>query len=399
MKVCGIVCEYNPFHYGHLYHMNQIRSDSDVIVCVMSGNFVQRGEPAIIRKHLRAEVAIRAGADLVIELPTPWALSSAERFSAGAVSLLNALPEFSALSFGVETNNLELLKKTAIFLDSDDFSDRIKPYLSSGMTFAAAREKAILDFSSDLAVVVREPNNILAIEYIKALKNRSEIELLPVVRYQTYHDSNVVKNEYSSASNIRSLWKQHGFQHVEHFLPFSECYLDEIHLEHSPVFADAFSRIVPAALKQMDSGDFLRFADVGEGLNFRIKEALQKTSTLHDAIEHTKTKRYTHARIRRIFFNAFLGIPREFCVMKPPYIRVLALNDSGRELLSKTKTELPVITKPSHAKQLTGFAKEVFDLEVLATDLYALGMATPVQGQQEWSISPIYIPGKHNKTV
>ncbi|MBE6915013.1 MAG: nucleotidyltransferase family protein [Ruminococcaceae bacterium] len=399
MKVCGVVCEYNPFHYGHLYHLNQVRLSADAVVCVMSGNFVQRGEPAIVRKHLRAENAVRGGADLVIELPTPWVLSSAERFANGAVSLLTAIPELTTISFGVETNNIKLMQKIADFLISDVFFDKIKPYLASGMTFAAAREKAVSELSVECAEILREPNNILAVEYIKALQNKRKIELFPVKRHQIDHDSTVTSDEYSSASNIRNLWKQNDFTHISDFLPFSDSYLEEIDAGHCPVFADAFSRIVPAALKGLDSDDFLRFADVGEGLQFRIKEALQKTSTLHDAIEYTKTKRYTHARIRRIFFNAFLGIPRDFCIQTPPYLRVLAFNDTGRELLSKTKTELPIITKPAHAKNLSGLSKNVFDLEVLATDLYVLGMPTPMSGQQEWNISPIYLPGKHNKTV
>lgn len=399
MKVCGVVCEYNPFHYGHLYHLNQIRLNFDVIVCVMSGNFVQRGEPAIVRKHLRAENAICGGADLVIELPAPWAVSSAERFASGAVSLLTAIPELTALSFGVETNDSELLRKTANLLVSDGFSNKIKPYLANGMTFASAREKAISELSVDSAKILREPNNILAVEYIKALKNKREIALFPVKRYKTDHDSSVVNGEFSSASNIRNLWKERGFSFVSEYLPFSDSFLEEINAGHSPVFAEDFSRIVPAVLKQLDSDDFLQIADVNEGLEFRIKEALKKTSTLQDAVEYTKSKRYTHARIRRIFLNAFLGIPRDFCMQTPPYLRVLAFNDTGRELLSKTKAQLPIITKPAHARNLSGFAKDVFDLEVLATDLYALGMLTPMSGQQEWNISPIYLPGKHNKTV
>ncbi len=399
MKICGVVCEYNPFHHGHLYHLNQVRSNADAIVCVMSGNFVQRGEPAIIRKHLRAESAIRGGADLVVELPTPWALSSAERFSNGAVSLLCAFPELSAISFGVETNNVELFKITSDFIESDDFSVKIKPYLSSGMTFAVAREQAIAELSPEAAQLLREPNNILAVEYIRALKNKRELEIIPVKRYKTDHDSSVIINEFTSASNIRNLWKTNDFSQISPYLPFSEGYKQELFEGHSPVFSEAFSRIIPGALKQLNADDFLRFADVGEGLHHRIKEAISKTSTLFDAIEYTKTKRYTHARIRRIFMNAFLGIPKEFCLQTPPYLRILAFNDTGRNLLSNTQAELPIITKPAHAKNLTDFAKDVFELEVLATDLYALGMKNPMQGQQEWNISPIYIPGVHEKKV
>ncbi len=399
MKICGVVCEYNPFHYGHLYHLNQVRLNADAIVCVMSGNFVQRGEPAITRKHIRAENAIRGGADLVVELPAPWALSSAEHFANGAISLLCALPELSALSFGVETNNVELLEKTANFLVSEDFSRCIKPYLASGMTFAAAREKAMLELSIESAQLLREPNNILAVEYIKALKNMRKIEILPIERHQIKHDSSVIVNEFSSASNIRNLWKKNDFSHISPYLPFPEGYTQESLDGHAPVFPDAFSRMIPGALKQLDSDDFLRFADVGEGLHHRIKEAISKTSTLSDAIEYTKTKRYTHARIRRIFMNAFLGIPKEFCTETPPYLRVLAFNDTGRRILSDTQAELPIITKPAQAKNLSGFAKDVFELEVLATDLYALGMKNPMHGQQEWNISPAYLPGIHEKKV
>lgn len=398
MNVCGIVCEYNPFHTGHQYHIKQVRKKADVIICVMSGNYVQRGEPAIVRKHIRAKTAVACGADLVIELPTPWAISSAERFASGAIHLLTSFPELNQLSFGAEINDIELLEKTANLLESNEFSVKIKPFLNQGITFAAAREQAIFELEPECASVLREPNNILAVEYIKALRANKTISLLPVKRHKVEHDSEETNGSFSSASNLRNVWKNGCFDDILKYLPVSSYYFDEIKNDCAPVGISAFERMIPAVLKHMDANDFLQYPDVNEGLHFRLKEALERTTTLSEAIDYTKTKRYTHARIRRIFLNAFLGISSDVSKQLPPYLRILAFNDIGRSFLAETKATLPIITKPAHIKNLSDFSQAVFEREVLATNLYALGMPTPSSAYQEWNISPIYLPGKH-KTV
>ncbi len=398
MKVCGIVCEYNPFHTGHQFHIQQTRNHADAVVCVMSGNFVQRGEPAIIRKHIRAEAAVRGGADLVIELPSPWAVSSAEHFASGAISLLTSIKNLSMISFGAETNRIDLFQKTAVLLQKDSFSERLKLHLTQGISFASAREKAVSEISEECAAILREPNNILAVEYLKALQDKPEIEILAIKRQGANHDDKATCDGFASASYLRNEWKNGKFDKLGQYLPTHNTFIEEIHCQRAPVTIDLIDRGMLAVLKQMTAEDYLKFADLSEGLHIRIKRAIDQATTLDEAIELAKSKRYAHARLRRIFLNAFLGIPADFCKQKPPYLRILAFNDTGRSLLSDIKTELPVITKPAKANNLSGFAKEVFELEAKATNLYSLAMPKPMSGQQEWQISPIYIPGNH-KTV
>ena len=207
MNICGIICEYNPFHNGHSFHIEETKKALDCgIVCVMSGNYVQRGDIAVLNKTARAEAAIRCGADLVIELPLPWAVATAERFSSGAVSLLDSLGSITHLSFGAEYDNLEQLQKAAEILCSDSLNELIPKYCSSGITFAAAREKAMNEIAPELSSLLTSPNNILAIEYLKALKKRNS-SILPyaVKRTGADHDSSLFTEKTASASLIREM--------------------------------------------------------------------------------------------------------------------------------------------------------------------------------------------------
>ncbi len=395
MNVCGIVCEYNPFHNGHLYHINHVREFADAIVCVMSGNYVQRGEPAIIRKHLRAKAAVLNGADLVIELPTPWSTASAECFASGAIHVLTMLPSITHLSFGCETNNIDLLIKTAKILNSHDFSIKLKEKLQHGISFAAARSEAVAEIDPKCSKILELPNNILGIEYLKALNNlNSEILPMPILRKFVAHDSEDILGEFASASAIRTLIKAQKTADFSQILPcFSEIF-EEISRGFAPASIENAERAILAVLKRMSADDYLSYPDVSEGLHKKIKLAATSSSGFSEAVEKIKSKRYAHARIRRILLRIFLGVTSDYLLQKPPYLRVLALNDTGRALLDGCTA--PIITKPAAAKELTGFAKRVFDLEVCATELYSLFMPQPATEMNEWNVSPIYIPGKHN---
>jgi len=395
MNVCGIICEYNPFHNGHLYHLNEVRKFSDAVVCVMSGNYVQRGEPAVIRKHLRAKAAILNGADLVIELPTPWATASAERFAQGAVSLFSQIPGTTHLSFGCETDDLDALTRVSDILDSNNFTKRLKERLNTGISFASARASAIAEIDTNSAEILNFPNNILAIEYIKALKSvSSRIVPMPVLRKLAAHDSDTITKDFASASAIRSLLRDENNVDVSSLIPDFFIYEQDFKNRFAPTKIEYAERAILAVLKRMNEDDYLAYPDVNEGLHKRIKAAVATSSGFFETVEKIKSKRYAHARIRRILLHIFLGITRDLPVNPPPYLRVLALNDTGRGLVSDCSS-IPVITKPASAKNLTGFAKQIFDLEVQATELYSLFMQNPATQMSEWNISPIYIPGTH----
>ena len=395
MNVCGIVCEYNPFHNGHLYHINQVRKFSDAVVCVMSGNYVQRGEPAIIRKHLRAKAAVLGGADLVVELPTPWATASAERFADGAIYLLSVLPIISHLSFGCESNDLSTLTRVAEILESDAFSEKLRNKLKNGVSFASARADAVAEIDQQCSEILVFPNNILGIEYIKSIKRlSSNIIPMPISRKFSVHDSVEITENFASASAIRTMIKEKKLTDFDQLLPNFRIFSDDFNNGFAPSTIEHADRAILAVLKRMSADDYLQYPDVNEGLHKKIKSAVSTSSSFMEAVDKIKSKRYAHARIRRILLSIFLGITTDVLEQKPPYLRILSLNDTGRALLSN-ESQIPIITKPASANELTGFAKKVFDLECRATELYSLFMPRPATEMNEWNISPIYIPGTH----
>jgi len=396
MNIYGIICEYNPFHNGHMYHIEQSKKlGADGIVCVMSGNYVQRGDFAIMRKHARAETAIKCGADLVIELPLPWSVSSAEHFAHGAVSILHSLGIISAISFGAECNNTELLCRTAKLLISDGFNLKIAEEYSNGISYASARERALEKASPELAGIVKTPNNILAIEYIKALyRLNSNISPVAVIRFGAIHDEKSVHENIASASFIRSLIE--NGKEISDFIPEASLniYKKETKAQCAPVFLKNADSAILSVLKRMSASDFKKYADVSEGLEFRLCDAIASSKTLTEAIDYAKTKRYAHSRIRRILLNAFLDIDGNLCSQSVPYARILAFNDKGRDMikLAKKRTEIPLITKPSSINKIESkSSSELLALERRADDIYSLFMDnTPPQGST-LTYSPSYV--------
>ena len=396
MKICGIICEYNPFHLGHFYQMEETRRHGmDGIICVMSGNFVQRAEPALLRKHARAEAAVRSGADLVLELPTPWAISSAETFADGAIHLLSALPDLTHFSFGCESGAMEPLTRITNMLDTEEFSSLLKQELAKGHAFATARARALEQLLPGAEVILKEPNNILAIEYLKANQRRGNALIpLAIQRQGGQHDSESPVDDLASARAIRTRLSEDGLDNVRRYLPPASLLLLEREITSgcAPVQNACLDIAILSCLKKMQADDFLPYADVSEGLHIRLKEAIDQARTRAEAVALAKTKRYAHARIRRIFLNAFLGITAEFTREPPPYLRVLAFNDRGRKLLAQYKKSagLPIITKPTEVKNLSTREQRIFSLEVTATELYNLAFPVPQPGMQEWTTSPIY---------
>lgn len=395
MNICGIVCEYNPFHNGHLYQLNEARRcGADGIVCVMSGNFVQRGDFAIMHKSARAEAAVLNGADVVIELPLPWAIASAERFSFGAVSILNSLGAVTHLSFGTESDDTSMLLQAAKILISDEFNSAVMSEYSGGISYASARELALARFDENLASLITTPNNILAVEYLKAiLRLGSNISPIAITRKGAAHDEHSVSYGITSASFIRDNIENDG--DFSPFLPESslDIYIREKKNGNAPVLMKSADRAIMSSLKRFTAEEFAKYGDVSEGLEYRLCDAVAKSTSLEEAISLAKTKRYAHSRIRRIFLNAFLGVEATAVCEPVPYARVLAFSDRGRDIIKGAKklTKIPIITRPSSIKSESEKAYNLLALERRVDDIYSLFMDAPLPQGSTFTRSPIYI--------
>ena len=374
MKIIGIVAEYNPFHEGHAYHIeasrNMIQEDSTV-VCVMSGDFVQRGESAIFSKHARARAAVTGGADLVLELPLPWSLMSAEGFARGSVAIFGALGCVDYLSFGSESGTLEPLETLAKSIMEPSFIPRVRYEMKEGISFPAARQRVLESELGEVARLLESPNNTLAVEYLRAiLEMQLRVSPMTISRKGVGHDQ-----PGGSASDIR---KALSFENTfSDYVPQSvRAVLEgEIRLGRGPVTAASLETAVVSRLRMLNEENFLRLPDAGEGLGNRLFTAVQSEPTLDGILAVAKTKRYTLSRLRRMLMCAALGISAVSAESLPPYARVLAGNEKGRAALRliSDKSTIPVVTKPAAAKQLSQECREVLELGSRAHDLFVLG--------------------------
>ena len=382
METAGIVAEYNPFHRGHAWHIAETRrrlGGDAPVVCVMSGHWVQRGECALADKWLRAALALDRGADLVVELPTPWAMASAESFARGAVSLLAATGVVDVLSFGSETGELAPLEEAAAALDAPDYPERLRAALGRGLSFPAARQEAAG------AACLSAPNNNLGVEYMRSIRALgSTIRPLTVPRQGAGHDGPAAGG-FASASELRRLLRAGRGEEAAPYLtaPWSGELADMQHIE----------RAVLARLRTMGEGDWAALPDGGgaEGLPSRLAKAAREAVSLEDFYTRAKTRRYPHARLRRLALAAFLGIRADARPAAPPYVRVLGLGGRGRALLRRMKDTcpLPVIVKPAQAREMDGPARTLFESEARYTDLYGLCFPTPRPCGGEWIHSPV----------
>ena len=327
--ITGIICEYNPLHRGHARQIRLLKDRGDTVVCLMSGNFVQRGEPAIVDKTLRAEAAIRCGADLVLELPVTYALSSAEGFAAGGVSILSPLCD--QLCFGAETADGKAFMETAQALLSPAFSEYLRLELDKGKSFPAARQAALTAMGMD-ANLLETPNNILGVEYCKAiLSQNSPMQPLVIHRPGSYHDTRP-DPENPSATSLRLAMT--GRKDWASYIPTeaAECFQNAaLHTLH------AGERAVLAKLRTMSDEEFEALPYGSEGLWRKLMRAARQEATLEEILTAVKSKRYTRSRLDRMVMCAFLGITREMLEQPAPYARVLAFNDAGRQILSGHK--------------------------------------------------------------
>lgn len=397
MAVAGIVTEYNPFHLGHKYQLMETKSalkDDVALVCVMSGNFVQRGECAILDKWSRARCALAGGADLVLELPTPWATASAERFAQGAVEILAATGVVDTLSFGSEDGALDDLRAAARCLESEEYRTALKAELDKGVSFASARERAARALIGKAADCLRTPNNNLAVEYIKALPPR--MKAITVKRVGAAHDA-TAEDGYASASAVRALLLSGEMAEAGRYLPTGtiEELKRTVEEGRAPASLLHCERAILARLRTMSEADFAALPDSGaaEGLPVRLVSAARSALTLEEFCDSAKTKRYAYARLRRLALWAFLGLAADDRLPRVPYVRVLGMNGRGKELLSAMKKTctLPIITKPAHARKLDGPACALFEAEARCTDLYALCTPVPRPCGLEWTCGPVVL--------
>jgi len=356
---------------GHKYHMDMARqkTGTDGVALVMSGNFVQRGEIAVIEKFSRAKSAVLSGADLVFELPTVYASMSARGFSFGAVSLINSIGGFDFLSFGSESGDLESLSFAADALRTKDFDDVIKGYLDEGLSYPSAAAKAAQKIDPRIYALLKSPNNTLAVEYLSALKElNSQVEPHTLKIDRT--------NTSPSASDIRRFIKEIGLGAAKGFLPEPsfEILQDEIKSGLAPVFFEDIERTLLAVLKSADPESFKNIPDISEGLHSRMQKAVFESKTLESLLHSLKTKRYTMARIKRILLRAYLGIYKNYSKTPAPYARVLAMNAVGQKMLRdfKKTSQIPIILKPAAMRKESELAREVFSFDVKASNLYAL---------------------------
>ena len=398
MRTAGIISEYNPFHRGHAWQIGELRrrlGAETAVVCAMSGSFVQRGGFAIERSHARAEAAVRGGADLVLELPLPWAVSSAEGFAAGGVGVLAATGAVDTLVFGSECGDTETLKAVAAALASEPFAACLRQSLQEGVSFAAARERAARALLGDRASVLAQPNDILGVEYCKAIARQgAALEPLAIARKGVGHDGGAAEG-FASASHIRELLLS-GACADEFLTPESaEIYTRECAAGRAPVTMANAERAVLARLRAMREEDFALYDGGGEGLYHRFYDAVQRETTIDGILAAAKSKRYAHARLRRLLLAAYLGVTPSDMPARIPYLRVLACNARGREVLRRMKTTAaaPVLTKSADVRRLDAAAQRLFALTARAEEQYVLAypdLAAARPGSA-WTTDPVIL--------
>lgn len=383
MKIAGLITEYNPFHNGHLYHIQKTKelTDADYLIVIMSGDFVQRGGPAILPKDVRTQMALQCGASLVLELPVRYATGSAEFFAFGAVSLLDALGCVDFLCFGSECGEIEKLLSLAQFLleEPASFKEALQASLKSGLSYPAARKKAALQTLNDQALcnILNEPNNILGIEYLKALKRRkSPIRPLTIQRQGAHYHDAVPHETFSSASAIRKLFLSQGEDAlstlVGHVPETVHLLCKEAYNIRFPVCSNDFSLLLKYRLLQETADSLVHWQDISSPLANRIIRCRDQFQNWEQFCELLKTKELTYTRISRALLHVCLEIPDPDKSVPPLYARILGFQKSATPLFSLLKKEsrIPLITKLASAALTSKAAEDMIQEDVHSANLY-----------------------------
>lgn len=375
LSAVGIIAEFNPLHTGHKRLIDYAHTLDKTVACVISGNFVQRGDVAIISKPQRTKLALLCGVDIVAEMPVLWSMSTAQNFALAGVWQLYNLG-CDKIVFGSECGDIEALKKAAEVLFSDGFFEKVTQKAKSGITFAVAREQAAAEMNVD-PELLRGANNNLGIEYILAAKKLNlPIEFHTIKRLGAGHDSNEYDDGFVSSSYIRQELLKNNIGYTERFMP------KEIRGIINPEHIADISRLegaILASLRSKTAEDFKSLPDISEGLENKMYFSVRVATTLDELHNSIKTKRYTLARIRRLVLASFLQFDDEFFMTTPPYVRVLGFNNQGLSHLKTPQGVIPVITRALQIKNLDDAACKVFDTECRATDIYNLCLKVPLE--------------------
>ena len=421
MNILGLVVEYNPFHNGHLYHLLKSKEITKAThtVAIMSGNFLQRGEPALFDKYTRARAAVENGVDLVIELPTLFACQSAEIFSHGAIATLNSLNCINSICFGSEVGNIDILYTISKILvnEPNEFKISLKKYLNDGMLFPTARSNALFDYinennlvdisKDELLSIRNSSNNILGIEYIKSLlKLKSNIKPYTITRINSEYNSESIDSSICSATAIRKALKNtDDISFASKVVPLPTYNILKTNIEKSfnPIFDEMFFDILSSIILR-DSNELDKYFDVNEGIENKIYQSIFTSSNLEELHSLVKSKRYTLTKIKRTLNNVLLGITKDdMALVKDmnyiPYIRVLAFNDKGREILKaiKNNSEINIINKFSKISFAMDDAKfkTLIDYDIKASNMYNMiyykNNRQLLKGPMDFYMSPTYV--------
>ncbi|MCR5146088.1 MAG: nucleotidyltransferase [Clostridia bacterium] len=390
-EVLGVIAEYNPFHNGHLYHIQKTKelTGAKFVVCVMSGNFVQRGNTSIVDKWKKAEMALNNGIDLIIELPTVYSVSSAETFAQGAVKILDSLGIVDTISFGTETDDFAALNNIANILAEEpkEYGDLLKRFLQQGESFPKAREEALIQYLNDdkrYNDILKSPNNILGIEYLKALKKlKSKITPIAIKREKVFYNDNFIVDDFASATAIRKMIMDRDFTGLIKVVP-RNCYdvlSKEYEVGNVVLDIQKFEKEILYTLRRMSVEQIADLPDVTEGLEHSLKNAANYCNNINDFINIVKTKRYTQTRLQRILIFALLGITKkdiQSAKKVVPYARILGFNQKGKMLLSGISQKNPKMEVITSIKRFlynnsNKTYKRMLDIDIFATDVYTLG--------------------------
>ena len=412
MKSLGIVSEYNPFHNGHKYHIQAARQEfgAESIVCIMSGSFVQRGEPAMFDKWSRAKMALQNGADLVIELPFVYSCQPAEIFSFGAINILNNLGIIDGICFGSELGSSDALTEIAALLinEPEEFSQLVKLHLKDGNTYPRSVSLALGAYyrgnEAINADIWENPNNILGIEYIKSIMLiKSHIVPYTIKRASNQYNDLKITQPIASATAIRQEFNDFGMsEKLQTAIPTASFDIIKANIEEGkgPVFMEGYSDILLYRLRTMTIEQISEYISINEGLEYRIKKAADKASCIEELITAIKTKRYTRAFIQRLLCHILIDLKWEKTkVLKqldtPSYCRVLGFNDIGKQLLRNItdNSQCPVINKVASFKTEEATLNDIFEYDIRSTDIYNLAYSNKANKRagEDYMRSPIYI--------
>lgn len=404
MNVLGIIVEYNPFHNGHLFHLNESKKETnaDIVIAVMSGHFLQRGEPAIVSKWSRTEMALACGVDLVVELPYAYATQKAEAFANGAVSILDAL-FCDFLCFGSETGNIEPFLITSELLSESNhkYDELIHQYVKTGVSYPKALTLAFQNLSfgelNTSPLDLSLPNNILGFHYVKAIHDQdSTIKPVTIKRTSAgYHDLHFNSSTIASATSIRNAIFS-GNRDIGAYVPdHTHQLLNDYERKHHSLHQwECYFQFLKYRILTMSLNELNAIYEVEEGLEYRLKQHIQKATSFHDFMERIKTKRYTWTRLQRLCTHILTNTTKSQMIsnitQKAPYIRLLGMSSAGQEYLSehKKKVNLPIISK------LSTFHHQILDLDIKAANTYFMITPEPLRSsllQKEFATPPIRI--------